>query len=1517
MARALFSNFRRMLAIAIIASVAGAGLVVFAKPQTAAAVGDTTLTVRITEGDGSAAAGLTLWLDRKDGSFTRLFATEKADRPGSYDFSGVVSATDYILSYYKQNFPLTYFGSTNADAASATHLRFSPGHQVLEITKIATDWKAGMPTGTIKGKVTREKYGTFAATVTLFRLDGDNWVRFDQKKASRTGSYSFSKVPGGQSYKVYVSDSSAANSLARYIGGADDLEKAPSYYLPNKGTLTLNTTMLLGGSISGYLGNTSLEAATSMNAVALKLTGEAPNYTGYERTPGFDDVSYVGSFTINRLSPGDYVVYFRSFNVSNTSEGFAGGGVRWDSPETTVIRVGKGKVGDAGTTLLPYPGTALGNTRSTLSVNILDENGASYATGVATLDGVGDIPYTSAAKTPVKSGNTTVFKSLAYGEYRVHARDSGNVTPYKLPAGTTLTVNTPSVSVNLQLGIPTSFEFTSTSLTNSDTALVGTTYEAEGIPSIPVPVSYSWWRDGQPIAGASSASYTAASGDLGHSIAVRMTATAEMYFPIVAYQEVDGVVEIGAAPENASVPVVSASSDPVQPGTRLTTDGGLWDIAGVHRDFVWTRDGSAIAGATGSSYLVTTEDATHDIAVGVVAKKYGREDSLPIYSAAVSATVAGTILNKKMPTVSSSTRGLSGSKRAYTVSNGSWSVASPSYHYTWFADLTPLSETSHKFIYDPSDTDVSGKVISVEVTAARTGYVDGSATAVARAGELTPSVAVEAKVHNLTTDDEIDSDSTTVTVGDTLMATSGDLDFGLMTPDDVKTTFVWQRSRDGIKYSAISKATKPTYVVASSDAGMHLRVLATTSTKAFRAVTQTATAGTGQLPQTLIDAAPELKLVGSGAFGTVHRAVLDSAWPVSSVTNSYAWFSCDPASMDCELTSNFRPISKATKSTYTPSAALDGQVLVVRVTATKKGYAPSVLRATVGPLHAPLVLSAVAPPRLSAGSSAETPLGTTRTLVPAEWDVPGVTRSFQWQYCVGELDGECAGDGTGWGDLVGATSLSVTILAPELTVGTRLRVVESASKAGYPSVDVASSPTTLVDGAFALVTAPKITQSSDLLLVASGGFTPSVESTTFQWHADALELSTSNELDLSTVDAAAAIWVDVTAHRAGFADRTERVLWRKGAAPEATPTAIVGVSYGSPLVAPDPSLFIYPADPGAVTTRYQWYVAGKPVSGAKSSSYSPSSSSVGKAISVVISQSSNLYETAVYPTSAVTLTSGTIDGTVELSAPNDLFIPGAKVSTTTSFNASSSLSYEWQRSLDSGDTWATISGQKKSTYSLTPSDVERQVRVVVTAKKTGFSTTSVTSDGHDVAYLPPLVNLGAPQLTGSAKVGTLLTVSAGTWSVSGLSYSYEWYRNGHRVADFSAGAMSLQADSYGDDLQVKVTASRAGYVPIIEWTPAVTVLEGAAPTNSSKPKVTGTLVVGSTIRATPGSWNRSGLQFNYQWYSDGVLIGGVTTSELTLAPEVEGTSITVEATASLAGFEAGSAKSSPSKHVTG
>lgn len=160
------------------------------------------------------------------------------------------------------------------------------------------------------------------------------------------------------------------------------------------------------------------------------------------------------------------------------------------------------------------------------------------------------------------------------------------------------------------------------------------------------------------------------------------------------------------------------------------------------------------------------------------------------------------------------------------------------------------------------------------------------------------------------------------------------------------------------------------------------------------------------------------------------------------------------------------------------------------------------------------------------------------------------------------------------------------------------------------------------------------------------------------------------------------------------------------------------------------------------------------------------------------------------------------------------------------------------------------------------SDRQLAGRLTVTAKAATVPTTSGPK----------------PALRGTAKVRKTLQVTPGRWQPSGVTLSYQWYRDDAPIKKATAAKYRLRAADAGAEIRVNVTGTKQGRqsttvaskVKKVAWMGKI---------KAATPKVSGSAKVGATLRAKLGKVKPSGTTATYQWYLDGQYrIDGATSS---------------------------------------
>jgi len=304
--------------------------------------------------------------------------------------------------------------------------------------------------------------------------------------------------------------------------------------------------------------------------------------------------------------------------------------------------------------------------------------------------------------------------------------------------------------------------------------------------------AYQWSRNGVTIAGATGRSYTLAAADLNAVVRVAVTASAAGYLPATVTS--GGTGQITAGLISMARPTITGS---VQVGAWLTAVKGATTPPGTTWSYRWYRSGSAIAGATGSSYRLTTTDVGKVMRVVVTARKAGFRTTA--VASADTIAVKRVFASAPVPTVSG-TRTVG---RTLTAVPGTWSPAA-SLSYQWYRSGVAISRATGKtYVLSASDL---GKVMTVTVKGTRSGY----ATVVRRSGGT-------AKIAAGTITMNRPAISGTHRVGSALGVSRG-----TTSPSSVAYSYQWYRNG-----KAISGATGTSYRLKTADQGSVVTVKVT------------------------------------------------------------------------------------------------------------------------------------------------------------------------------------------------------------------------------------------------------------------------------------------------------------------------------------------------------------------------------------------------------------------------------------------------------------------------------------------------------------------------------------------------------------------------------------------------------------------------------------------------------------------------------------------------------------------
>lgn len=245
-----------------------------------------------------------------------------------------------------------------------------------------------------------------------------------------------------------------------------------------------------------------------------------------------------------------------------------------------------------------------------------------------------------------------------------------------------------------------------------------------------------------------------------------------------------------------------------------------------------------------------------------------------------------------------------------------------------------------------------------------------------------------------------------------------------------------------------------------------------------------------------------------------------------------------------------------------------------------------------------------------------------------------------------------------------------------------------------------------------------------------------------------------------------------------------------------------------------------------VTTTYQWLRDGSPIPGADDPTYVPTLEDAGHALSVqatgalaglpLVTEVSNALniplttEPALTPAGDITVNGSRKIGTA-------LAISGPTWDPSDATNT-----YQWLRD------GSPIGAATGTTYTLVAADFGHSITAVATGHKEGYTDSTLTSDPVTPVVGDAIQFVMKPRITGTGKVGKLLTADPGQWTGgaegSGMpTFTYQWLRGTTPVSGAVAQTYQVTTDDIGQALSVTVTATRPAYKAGKFTTSSVTV----------------------------------------------------------------------------------------------
>ena len=458
----------------------------------------------------------------------------------------------------------------------------------------------------------------------------------------------------------------------------------------------------------------------------------------------------------------------------------------------------------------------------------------------------------------------------------------------------------------------------------SDTLTADTSGIRDGNGLGNVSYAYQWLADDTEIDGATGHSYTLTLAERGKAIRVRVSFTDNQGHSETLTSAATGAVEAEANITATGTPTITGTLQVRETLTVVTSgisdDNGLENVSYAYQ---WLADNTAIDGATGVSYRLTSAEQGKAIKVRVsFTDDAGYAEALtsaatvaveaePNISATGTPAITGTVQVGETLTVDTS--GISDDN----------SLDNVSYVYQWLADDTEIDgATGSNYRLTSAER---GKAVKVRVSFTDDrGYSETLTSAATAAVEAMPNILATGTP----------TITGTIQVGETLKADTSGIndDNGL---DNVSYAYQWLGDD-----TEIQGATASSYTLTSAERGkaVKVRVSFTDDRGYSETLTSAATAA--------VEAEPNIPATGTPTItGTVHvrdalkvdTSGVSDENGLDDVSYAYQWLADDTA------------IDGAAGSSYRLTSAEQGKAIKVRVSFTDDaGYAEALTSAATG-----------------------------------------------------------------------------------------------------------------------------------------------------------------------------------------------------------------------------------------------------------------------------------------------------------------------------------------------------------------------------------------------------------------------------------------------------------------------------------------------------------------------------------------------------------------------------------------
>ncbi|MEV0894965.1 hypothetical protein [Promicromonospora sp. NPDC050262] len=224
-----------------------------------------------------------------------------------------------------------------------------------------------------------------------------------------------------------------------------------------------------------------------------------------------------------------------------------------------------------------------------------------------------------------------------------------------------------------------------------------------------------------------------------------------------------------------------------------------------------------------------------------------------------------------------------------------------------------------------------------------------------------------------------------------------------------------------------------------------------------------------------------------------------------------------------------------------------------------------------------------------------------------------------------------------------------------------------------------------------------------------------------------------------------------------------------------------------------------------------------------------------------------------------------------------------------------SVTYVWKADGE------VIAGATSSSLVIPGSALGKRITVSATGSRTYYTSRTVTSIPTEPVVSGVFSASRSPSVAGTVQVGKTLTANRWTWTPTPTTVKYQWRLDGKAVSGATSKTWTVPASAKGKKVSVAITGSKTGYTTKTLASPATAAVKAGvfvAPATT----ITGTVKVGSTLKAVRGTWTPQPSTVKYQWKVGGVAVKGATNYFFKVPASAKGKRVAVVVTGSRTGY---------------